>query len=560
MSAPSDPLTDAAYPTGPRALGAATAGGSKCQPRGVIARHVARSALRWAVIWGVVFGLFVVATVVGFVKAYPTLAQRLQLAHSLQPFVILLGVPRHAETVAGFTTWRVLTAITLIGAIWGLRTSTGLLRGEEEAGRWELLLAGPTTKRRATAQALLGLGGALAVMFVGTALFVLAAGRLPGVRFPLGGSLLFAVALVSGAAMFLAVGALASQLSATRGGASTLAAAVLGASFVVRMIADSSSSLGWLRWLTPLGWVEELHPLRDPQPLALAPIVALVLASAALTVLLAGSRDLNAGLLKDGEGRGGASWWLKGPISLALRLSGATALGWLVGVAGLAAMLGSLARTTASLMATSPALTAALGRLGVRAATLGFLGFALFFVAVLIAVLAASQIATIRDEEATGRLDNLLVRPVRRVTWLAGRLGVSLTIVVLTGLAAGFFTWVGAATHRTAVALPTLLEAGLNATIPGVFVLGVGALVFGLRPRLSAVACYAIVAWSFLIDLLGVLIKGADWLRDSSLFTHVALAPAVKPDWGTGAILVLLGGVAAAIGTVAFLRRDVEYT
>jgi len=34
------------------------------------------------------------------------------------------------------------------------------LRGEEEAGRWELLLVGPTNKRGTTAQALLGLGGA----------------------------------------------------------------------------------------------------------------------------------------------------------------------------------------------------------------------------------------------------------------------------------------------------------------------------------------------------------------------------------------------------------------
>ena len=43
--------------------------------------------------------------------------------------------------MAGFTACRVLTGITIIGSIWGLMTSTGLLRGEEDAGRWELLLA-----------------------------------------------------------------------------------------------------------------------------------------------------------------------------------------------------------------------------------------------------------------------------------------------------------------------------------------------------------------------------------------------------------------------------------
>ena len=46
----------------------------------------------------------------------------------------------------------------LLGAVWGLLTSTRLLRGEEDGGRWELLLAGRTTRRRAAAQALAGLG------------------------------------------------------------------------------------------------------------------------------------------------------------------------------------------------------------------------------------------------------------------------------------------------------------------------------------------------------------------------------------------------------------------
>ncbi len=531
----------------------------RSDPQWVIAGHVARSAVRWAVIWGAVFGLFVIATVKAFVTAFPTVAERLRIAGSLQSFSILLGPPRHAETVAGFTQWRVLVVIALIGAIWGLLTSTGLLRGEEDAGRWELLLAGQTTKRRAAAQALLGLGGALAAMFVVTALLTLAAGRLPGAHFSVGASLLFAVAMVSSAAVFLAVGALASQLSATRGQAAMIAAAVLGASFLVRMVADSQSRLGWLRWLSPIGWVEEMHPLRDPQPLALVLSVALVVVCAGFTMLLAGRRDLNASILREREGGLRDTRWLAGPTSLALRLTRPAALGWLGGIAAIAVIQGFVARPAAALLASSPAIAATFGRLGVRKASEAYLGVSFLVVAVLIAVIAASQIAAIRDEEAAGRLDNLLVRPMRRVTWLAGRVGVSLSLVVLAGIGAGFFTWMGAASQHSGVALPTLLEAGLNATVPGIFVLGAGALVLGLRPRLSAVAAYGIVAYSFLVDLLGSLIKGNDWLRDSSLFTHIALAPAAKPDWGAAAVIVLLGVGAAVLGAVAFQRRDIEY-
>jgi ABC-2 type transport system permease protein len=528
-------------------------------PRLVIAGHAIQVALRAAVIWGIVFGLWTLATIEAFLKGYPTLASRLQLATSLQAFAIILGVPHHAETVAGFTMWRVLTAIFLIGGIWGLLTSTDLLRGEEDAGRWELLLAGPTTKRRATAQILVGLGVALTAMFVVTTLLVLAAGRLPGARFSTTGSLLFGAALVSGAATYLAVGALTSQLSATRSQAATLAAVVLGGSWIVRMVADSSNSLSWLRWATPFGWVEELRPLRDPQPVALAPIAALVVVCAGLAIVLAGSRDLGASVLPQGEGRRGSTWWLVGLITLAVRTSTITGLSWLVGVAGYAAMFGYLARSAVSMLSSSPAIVAVLGRLGVRAAILGFLGFALLFADVGIALLAASQIGAIRSEEATGRLDNLLVRPVSRIGWLASRLVVSLALIALVGVAAGLGTWFGATSHHVYVALPTLLEAGLYVSVPGIFVLGTGTLVFGLRPRLSAGASYAIVVWSFLVDLLGSLVKNADWLKDSSLFTHLKLAPAEKPDWGTAAIVAGLGIAAVVIGVIAFQRRDIEY-
>jgi ABC-2 type transport system permease protein len=525
----------------------------------VIMRHVIQRSLRWAAVWGAVFGLFVISTVVAYVKAYPTFNMRLELTRSLRPFVILLGVPWHAETVAGFATWRVLTAVAVIGAIWGLQTSTGLLRGDEEEGRWELLLAGPVTKRRAAAQALLGMAVALALMYLVTMLFILAAGRLPGARFSPVGSLLFAINLVSGAAMFLALGALTSQIGATRAQATTLGAGILGASFVVRAIADSENRLGWLRWLTPLGWIEELRPLRDPQPVALVPVAAMIFACVALTLVLAGARDLHGSVLRGSEGRRGTTWWLVGPTTLALYVSQLTAIGWLAGIIGLSAMFGSIVRASVSLTSTSPAITAALGRFGVRTATRGFLGFALFFVAVLLALMAAGQVGAMRDEEASGRLDNLLVRPVRRLTWLAGRLCVALGRIILGGFAAGAASWAGAATHHTYVPLPTLLEAGLNAAVPGIFVLGIGTLTLGLLPRSCATVSYAIVAWSFLADLLGTFVKGADWIRQSSIFTHISLAPAEKPDWDTAAIIVLLGLIALALGAAGFQRRDLAY-
>ncbi|HET6316623.1 MAG TPA: ABC transporter permease, partial [Chloroflexota bacterium] len=211
------------------------------------------------------------------------------------------------------------------------------------------------------------------------------------------------------------------------------------------------------------------------------------------------------------------------------------------------------------ILSSSPTIEAALGRLGVRKAAEGYLGLSFLFVAVLLAVLAASQVAAIRDEEASGRLDNLLVRPVTRAEWLISRVLTSLLLILLVGLASGFVTWVGAASSHIGVSLPTLLAAGLNACAPAVVVLGVGVLVLGWRGSLAAPVAYALVAWSFLINLLGTFLKNMDWLRDSSLFNHISLAPSVAPDWGEVLVLALIGLAAAYVGTVAFQERDIEY-
>ncbi len=544
-------MSDAVLPRDPRPAGG--------DPGWVIADHVARATLRWAAIWGAVFGLFVIATVRAYLVAYPTLAERLKVAPTLQSFAILLGQPRHAETVAGFTSWRVLLVIALIGAIWGLLTSTRLLRGDEEAGRWELLVSGQTTKRHAATQALVGLGVSLAAMFAIAAAFTLAAGSLPGAHFPVDASLYFALAMVSGAAMFAAVGALASQLSATRGQAAMITAAVLGASFLVRIVADSRAGVGWLRWFSPIGWIEELHPLRDEQPLALVPIVAVVVGCAGLAVLLAGQRDLNASFLQEREVRAAATRWLTGPTSLGLRLVRPAAIGWVIGIAAIAFVQGFVARSAASLLASSPAIVNVLGRLGLHKASEAYLGVSFLTLAVLLAVMAASQVAAIRDEEAAGRLDNLLVRPVRRLVWLLGRAGISLALLVLCGAAAGLMTWIGAESQHAGVSLQTLLEAGLNATVPAVFVLCAGILVLGLRPRLTAGVAYGLVAWSFLVQLVGSLAKGSTWLRDSSVFAHIELAPAAKPDWAEAGVVILVGTVLALLGALAFRERDIEY-
>lgn len=540
-------------------------GGAHSDTRGggpdalVIARHVFRSAIRWALIWGAVFGVFVLATVAAFPIAFPTFADRVKAVATLQSFAILLGQPYHADTLAGFTQWRVTTAIALIGAIWGLLTGTGLLRGEEDAGRWELLLAGPVTKARATGETLLGLAAALGLMYAATAIGTLVSIELPGVHYSVVPALTFAATLVAGAAIFVAVGALVSQVSATRGQAATLAAGIMGVSFLVRMVADSKKGWDALLWLTPFGWIEKVRPLRDMEPVAFAPIVALIVACVVATLALASVRDLGASVLSESDGSARVGGWVIGPTTLALRLVRGTAAAWIVGIAVFAFFTGAVTRSASALLADSPTFAQVLGRLGVRAASEAYLGISFFMAVLLLAVIAAGMMTAVRDEEASGRLDNLIVRPTPRLVWLAGRTAMACVVVLLGGVVAGAATWAGSESQHVGVPLEKLLEAGVNATAPAIVVVGASVLILGIGPRLVSAVAYGIPAYSFIVELVGSLVKGQDWIRDTSLLHHVELAPAVKPDWGEDLTLVLIAAVLAVIGAIAFQRRDVEY-
>jgi ABC-2 type transport system permease protein len=294
------------------------------------------------------------------------------------------------------------------------------------------------------------------------------------------------------------------------------------------------------------------------QALAFVPVAILVAIACVLTVRLAERRDLDAGLLPERTTRAASGRWLRGPTSLAVRLSRTTMLSWILGVSVYAFMFGALTRSATTMLSTSPAITAALGRLGVRRATDGFLDMAFFFDSVALALLAASIVGAMRDEEASGRLENLIVGPVTRTRWLIGRAGVGLCTLLLAALAAAVCTWFGATTQHLNPGLPRLLQAGLNAGAPSAFVLGLGVLVLGVRPRLTAAAAYGLVAWSVLVNLVGALVKNADWLKDSSLFSHIALAPAANVDWASDLVVVLLGLSATVVGAIWFNTRDIS--
>lgn len=526
-------------------------------PELALARHLATRTVRAATAWGLGFAVVVYTSAATYATAYPHVADRLALARALTGNVgltALFGPARALDTVAGFAAWRSLGVLTLVGGVWGVLTGPKLLRGEEDAGRWEAVLGGALTRGRAA-----GAGVAAGVV----TLFWLAALTLPGaltagrtVSLPVGSSVFLAAALVAPAAVFLGVGLLCGQLLPTRRGAVLAAAGVFGTAYLLRVVAGATSA-SWLRWLTPLGWVDATHPLTGDEPVPLLALALLVLLLLGATVWIAGRRDLGTAVVTSGQRPSRSRRLLGGVDELAVRQVLPTWLGWAAGLGVLSLVLGLVAHSVATTTTRSGAMGQVLSRLGTPASGLrAFLGITMITVISCVALVAAGYASSIRETEASGLGETVLVQPVRRVRWLTGRVVAAAVAVGLLGVLVGFVLWLAVLRAPGAIALPTLLAAGLNTAPVALLVLGLGVLALGLRPRLTAAVVYGVVAWSFLDELVGAVVNAPAWLLDLSLLHHVALAPAADPRWSTNLVFLALAVAAAGLGVVAFSRRD----
>ena len=519
-----------------------------------IARRAFADSRARNVSFALLFAFVSYANVVGYSDSYPTLRDRIGFAHAFggnASVRLFYGRPYDLLTVGGYSAWRVGGVLSIFAAMWGLLAAVRALRAEEDSGRQELVLAGVVSRRDAYLAVIAAIGAGACALWLAIFLGLLGGGL------PVGGSAYLALAIVSVIPVFAGIGALASQLAPSRRLALELSSAALTVALLVRVIADTSSSLEWLRWMTPLGWAEELRPFTGSHAAVLAlPIAAggsLLLSSG----LIAVRRDVGNGLLAASDSAPTRLRLLSSPTALAVRSERGSFAGWLLGTGFFALAIGLISTSISS--ASIPAsLQRQLQKLGAISITRpsGYIGLTFLFFILAVSLFACSQIAAARREEAEERLETLFALPVDRRRWLAGRLLFAAAGAAVLALTAGVLAWVGAATRHADVSLASMLEAGANCIPTALLFLGLGALAFALLPRAGAGIAYGIVAVAFVWQLFGGLLGAPHWLLDLSPFQHVGLVPA-QPFRSTAAAVMLALAVLASLAALwAFRRRD----
>jgi ABC-2 type transport system permease protein len=544
------PAVSQEAPARPRARRHTRTGGG---PGGALVQRAIRDGRVLTVVFTYLFLVYSFIQPVGYRRVYTTAASRAEFARgfgSNPGLRLLYGEPHNVATVDGYTAWRVGGVLAIAAAVFGLLAAVRALRGEEDAGRAELMLAGIVSRRTAYLSAMAAIGAATLILW---------AAEFAGFAFgglPVAGSAYLALATISVIPVFAGVGAVASQLASTRRSALEIGGGAVALFFLLRVIADTVAAAGWLRWLTPLGWAEEMRPFAGPRPVVLLlPIAASVLLLV-LAERLGATRDLGSGLLPE-RGGGTSLRLLSSPAAQALRSQRDSLIAWAGSFAVFAFILGVVSSSVSS-SGIPPGVDKQIAKLGAGSitSTAGYLAL-IFFVYVLgISLFACAQLGSARREEAGQQLETLLALPVGRTGWLTGRLLLAAGGAVVIALLTGLLTWAGVVAGGTSVSLGQMLEAGANCLPVAALFLGIAALAYAAAPRAAAAISYGLLVLTFLWQAVGALLGAPSWLAGLTPFEHVGLVPA-EPFRATAAVVMIGIGVAAsAVALAVFRRRD----
>lgn len=516
---------------------------------------------RGALIYGIIAGVMMPMQGLAFAATYTGELARQQFATALasNPVLgLLYGEIRDIESPAGYMVYRTVPFLALIGSIWALAATTRLLRGQEEDGRTELLLAGRFTLPALTWQLLQGMllglvvaGGILAAIFT-------AAGQSPDIQSSVPASLFAAGAVIAAPLLGVGIGALTSQLAATRRQAMALGMYALLGWFVLRSIGNVVPEAGWLKYYTPFGWIDKLHPLTGSDGIWFVPLVGLAVVCTGAAFYFARKRDMLESIIADSPAARPRTTLLGGPVRLGLRLSRGSLLGWAAAVIGVSAMVAGIAKTAAEALAGSPELSKAIATLTSSngTATVAFFSFSGFFITLLLTILAAHGVGRLWEDEATGHSENFLAASIGRMHLLGGRIALLAASMLATCLAASLVCGAIAHLQHIPASFATILVGNLNYLGPAYMALGVGALIYSVLPRVAAITLYAWVGWSFVIEMLGSAIHINQFLYATSLLHHITMAPAVSPDWLVTGVTAAIGLACFALALPLFARRD----
>ena len=524
--------------------------------------------------WGFGLAVFMVAVVGTATPAVVT------AYISIVRIVSFLGDPYAMNTPEGYITFRYMeTAWPLLLSIWPILAGARLVRGEEERGTMDVLLA--TSQSRA--RLLLEKVGALAIALLVIAL-LFALGVVAGEAALGGGHVDFVRALLAGlnlsllAFFFGMVALLISQVTASRRAAAGWASGLLLLFLLLDMTGREVSG-SWLPYLSPFYYYNLNRPLLPgfpDQPLAVLLLLGLSLLCLVGSVILFARRDIGRPAFESKRERTSGTQQALRSLSRAERevstrsvslhtlfSEGWSAFWWLLGIVAFCAALlfvtPGFQKAFNQAVQQTPWLASYLSDTPTNsnAALLGTLVFA--FVPAVVMILALTLALKWPSDLENGRLELIFSTPQSRPRVLLERFGANVLVVLLAPILTWLALTIGAQIINLNVDQGRLLAASFSMLPPALITVG---LVYALAGRLRYGAVLGIVTAYLVLSYLQESLEGniqfPGWLMSLSIF-HLYGNPAfLGMNWTNFLGMTVVAIALLIIGLVQFRYVDVE--
>lgn len=497
----------------------------------------------------------------GVAETYGTEQDRVGILAAVMadPVILLFrGLPSGTDSSA-FVVFLLFPWLAIMAALMSTFLAVRHTRGDEEAGRLELVVATPAGRWLPTLATLAHGGLANALLGILVALSFLAGGAAAE------GSWLVGTATAAVGLVFLGLGMLSAQLMRTSRGANSLTVWVLLGTFVLAGIGNAlgtpSDDLtrlesSWPTWVSPFGWAENTRAFDENLWWPTLPCLGAFVVLAVGAFALQGVRDVGESIVAERPGRASARAGFSSTTALVVRLSMPSTIGWMAGALITGALSTTLGGVVDQIGGENPAVADVLTRLVAEGDLRQAVVVVFFTMAGLLAACAAVQtVARARQEEARGTAEAVLATPVRRVRWLVDFVIVGFVAIVLTCAAALGGAALGALGGENAGELirAAAVAAAGQAAAATVFLV-LTALVFTIAPRLTIPLGWTLVVVAIVLGLFGPLLGFPETVTNLSPF---AVAPGPDGDAvdvrGLWWLLLTIGAGGAA--SIALMRR-----
>ncbi|MCL2522055.1 MAG: hypothetical protein FWE36_04255 [Erysipelotrichales bacterium] len=510
-------------------------------------------------IW--IFGLliFTISVALALPGMFPLLEERIIMRETMQSpaMVAILGPVFGNElsySVGVMFANQMLLFTLLAVAIMNIFFVVKHTRTDEEQGRSEVIRSLPVGRLSTLSATLLV---ALLINFI---LAVFTGFGLALVSFEeatFGGAMMYGFVIGVTGFFFACATAVFSQFSSNSRGANIFSIIFLFLLFGIRAIGDVAEN--FLSFISPLGLVLQTQVYVNNYIWPLIIVFFLSIFLVVLACFLNLIRDLGQGLIAAKPGKAAASKMLLSPMGLAIRLLKVLLIAWLIGMFYFGLMYGAVMDFMADFIENNDFFQQILPPSDEHEPVVMFLSMLMLIMSLMGAVPALMAILKLRTEEKSGRLEQLLAKPVGRTKLLTSYLLIAFVTSFLVLFMSAFGLWGASALMMEEVPF----SLGLSLQIIFVFLpaiwlmLGLAVFLIGFAPKLVNLI-YLYLGFSLFVVYLGGVLNLPSWMRKLSPYGYIPQLPADDVRIHVLIIISVIAMILAVSGWFGYKRRDMK--